>query len=229
MSKIRFTCPEIYRGIIPDPTPAVKCIPEYFRKLPLSHETGTPIANGTAKRCIPMLDALTQGFIISLCEDIIVIAKDGDINLYSEERFGFGIGTHNSEQLANHPRWDLPYGKLLWKFINPWIVTTEKNHSCLFTGPLNHLETRFKLMDGVVDTDTYHNQVNFPFIWTGGDGEFTLKKGTPLVQVIPFMREKYKLETGATDERKLTRTRLNLASIANNAYKTLFWHKRKDE
>ena len=227
MSTVHFTCDKRQQGVIPEPTPSIKCVPNYFKKLAQTHDVGSPFGNGTAKRCVPILDAFSQGFIIPLWEDIIIVTKDGDINLYTHPSKSAGIGTHLGEQLADHPRWNLPYGKLLWKFLNPWIVTTDKNYSCLFTSPLNHLETRFKLMDGVVDTDTYYDRVNFPFIWTGGDGEFTLEKGTPLVQVIPFKREKYNLSTGLVDNIKAEKTSDNLGTLAKNAYRRLFWHKRK--
>ena len=62
------------------------------------------------------------------------------------------------------------------------------------------MEKRFKVLDGVVDTDTYYNNINFPFIWTGGSGEFVIPKGTPLVQVIPFRRESSEFSVGAIDK-----------------------------
>lgn len=231
MSNIRFTCPELFSGIIPEPARATKFIPEYFKKIPPTLGTEIPTEDGTIKRCIPFLEALTQGFIIPLWADLIVVAKDGDLNMYSGND-GSGhwqLGTHLAGQLANHPRWDMPYGKLIWKFINPWGIETDKNYSCMFTSPLNHLETRFKVLDGVVDSDTYKANVNFPFMWTGGDGEFTIKKGTPLMQVIPFKREVYKCSIGVTDGRAAEKIRVSLTTLAHDSYKRLFWHKRKED
>ena len=93
-----------------------------------------------------------------------------------------------------------------------------------FTSPLNHLEGRFKLFDGVVDTDTYYTHVNFPFIFTGGDGEYLIEKGTPLVQVIPFKREKYSVKCEVTDAKKLKKANTKLATRLYDGYKKIFWH-----
>jgi hypothetical protein len=89
------------------------------------------------------------------------------------------------------------------------------------------METRFKVLDGVVDTDTYHNHVNFPFLWTGGDGEFFIPKGTPLVQVIPFVRSEAHLEVVALDETKVENVRSTLGTKLKNGYRDEFWSRRK--
>lgn len=227
MTNIRFNNREILDGIIPEPKPALKFAPNFYKNLPTTFDSGNPYDRGTAKRCIPVLDALSSGFIIPLWTDIVVIAKEGliDLHTYSEE---FPIGSHPAAQFTNHPRWDMPYGQLVWKFVNPWVVVTDKNYSCIFTSPMNHLEQRFKVLDGVVDTDSYPDRIHFPFIWTGGDGEFLLEKGTPLIQVIPFKREQYKMHIGIADEDKARKTRISLMTLAKHRYRKLFWHKRKD-
>ena len=53
-------------------------------------------------------------------------------------------------------------------------------------------ENRFELISGIVDTDTYANVINFPFILKKRNEQFLLKKGEAMVQVIPFKREKWK-------------------------------------
>ena len=114
------------------------------------------------------------------------------------------------------------------KFINPWLIETEEGYSCLFTSPLNHLERRIKILDGVVDTDTYYNNINFPFLWTGGDGEFFIPKGTPLVQVISFKREEYSLQIETVDNDKRANAQAKLGTHLRHAYRSEFWSKRKD-
>jgi hypothetical protein len=121
------------------------------------------------------------------------------------------------------------YGKLALKFMNPWVIETEAGYSCLFTSPLNHMETRFKILDGIVDTDSYYSEVNFPFLWTGGDGEFFIKKGTPLVQVIPIKREETSIEVCEVNQVKLLNTNAKLGTMMKDRYKTMFWSGRKEE
>ena len=131
---------------------------------------------------------------------------------------------HNYNQIPDHPMASRPYGKVPLKFINPWIVQTPPGYSCLFTSPLNHMETRLKILDGVVDTDEYYNNVNTPFVWTGGDGEFNIPKGTPLIQIIPFKRETYSVEYAAVDETRRVQTINTLGTIMSDGYKKLYRH-----
>ena len=74
------------------------------------------------------------------------------------------------------------------KFHNYWTIRTAKGWSCMFLPPLNRPDAVVEVFAGVVDTDTYTAPINFPFVATAADGVYTLEKGTPLVQVIPFRR-----------------------------------------
>src|SRR5919106_1332496 len=56
--------------------------------------------------------------------------------------------------------------------------------SCLFLPPINRPNGVIEVISGLVDTDSYRSPVNFPFVAVAPDGVHSLKKGTPLVQVI---------------------------------------------
>lgn len=224
---INFSCIKSLSGVIPQPVPAVKMTPDYFRKI--KPQMSNHPESGTAKRCVPFLDALSAGFIIPLWADMHVFAKDENININFPQNFpqGESLGTHSEQQLPGHPLSNLPYGKLLMKFINPWVIETEQGVSCLFTSPLNHFQRHFKIIDGVVDTDSYYNNINFPFLWTGGDGDFFFKKGTPLVQVIPFRRESITATFLETDNDRVNKTCAALGTKMRNGYRDEFWHNKK--
>lgn len=214
-------------GAIPSPVPALKAAPDYFKKL--KPQVDTNPSNGTVKRCVPFLDALGAGFILPLWADMYVVIKDGDMHFefpsnYPEQ----SISEHSFDQIKGHPLSDTDYGEVPLKFMNPWVIETEEGVSCLFTSPLNHMETRWKILDGVVDTDSYYNNINFPFLWTGGDGEFFVPKGTPLVQVIPFVRQKFELEVSEIDMDRRDKTQTMLGTKMKNGYRDSYWHKRKD-
>lgn len=225
--KVIFSCREHMSGVIPAPVSSLRVAPQYFRSV--KPQINNNPKSGTVKRCVPFLDALSSGFIISLWADMYVVAKNGDIEINFPPTFPQEetLGTHPESQIPDHPLSKNKYGNIQLKFINPWIVKTESGVSCLFTSPLNHMETRWKLLDGIVDTDTYYNNINFPFIWTGGDGEFFVPKGTPLVQVIPFRREQYELEISVTDIDNSDRVKSILGTKLKNAYRDEFWHKKK--
>ena len=225
MTTVKFLLNREYEGAFPRPVPAAKKIPDYFKRVPPMLDKHNPFTN-TVKRCMPFLDAMTQGFIIPLWADVFVRAKEGDLTVSFPRFFPMptSLEPHNYQQISDHPLSDTAYGKMPLKFISPWIIQTPPGYSCLFTSPLNHMETRLKLLDGVVDTDEYYNNVNSPFIWTGGDGEFNIPKGTPLIHIIPFKREVYSAEYGEIDESRRGRTIATLGTVMSEGYKKLYRH-----
>ncbi len=203
-------------------------MPSFFQKL--RPQTDAHPKSGTVKRCVPFLDTLTHGYIIPLWCDVYIRAFDGTINVEfpPDLPMSSSLSPHGYVQIEDHPLANKPYGNLPMKWHSPWGIKTPKGWSCLFTSPLNHLESRFKLLDGIVDTDTYYNQVNFPFIWTGGEGEFFIPRGTPLVQVIPYKRLKTKCAIVEEDTDKKQAVLGKMGSKFRNGYRTFFWHKKQE-
>ena len=228
MIRVTFSCAPHLEGVLAPPTPALRQAPAFFKALPAQSDAHP--ASGTVKRCVPFLEALSAGFILPLWADLYVKAERGEFRMDFPEGFvqEVTLAEHSYAQLAGHPRAGDPYGQLALKFINPWLVSTEPGISCLFTAPLNHLESRFKLLDGIVDTDRYYNPVNLPFLWTGGDGEFFIPRGTPLVQVIPFHRAPAKMALGVIDTDARDKVVARLGTRLRNAYREMFWHKGRE-
>jgi hypothetical protein len=227
--KINFFCDSHLVDVIPRPIPAIKAAPDYFKAIK-PQSNSNPIS-GTVKRCVPVIDALSAGFIIPMWCDVFVSASNNDLRIDFPPSFPQEgtLDRHSEAQIPNHPLSKNPYGNLPLKWVNPWVIETEPGVSCIFTSPLNHMETRFKLIDGVVDTDTYYNAVNFPFLWTGGHGDFFIPKGTPLVQVIPFRREEQSMEVAAIDVQRKNKVVSILGTKIKNAYREELWHGRKVE
>lgn len=227
--KVNFSCEKQLVGVIPEPVNSLRAAPEYFRKI--KPQSDSHPGSGTVKRCVPFLDALSSGFIIPFWSDVYVLARNGELSIDFPPNFPAqeSLGSHPIIQIPNHPLAHKPYGDMALKFINPWVIETDPGVSCIFTSPFNHMETRFKILDGIVDTDTYYNSINFPFIWTGGDGEFIIQRGTPLVQVIPFRRETFELEFSVTDSEKMQKVVGTLGTKLKNGYREEFWHNRKNK
>ena len=91
---------------------------------------------------------------------------------------------------------------------------------------MNRIETRFDIIAGVVDTDTYINTINFPFILNKRDQQFLIKKGEPMVQVIPFKRESWKMWSGFYLEKAHGKVLSMLNSEWVDRYKKMFWRKK---
>lgn len=198
--KLEFVCDPKDYGVIAEPQPAKAVIPEWFRKLPpvdKSHVTHTD--NGlTIKRCMPFLDALTTGWILPLAATVRLDIRDSGRTVEAGwELDRVMVSNHSMYQVAGNSREPRPP----CKFHNYWTIITPPGWSCLFVPPLNRPSPVFECIAGIVDTDTYHSLINFPFIATAPDGVYTLERGTPLVQVIPFKRETTSLAGDVRPER----------------------------
>lgn len=186
--KIEFVCNPADLGVIAEPQPAKTVIPDWFRKLPPVDKNHVHAKNNglTVKRCMPFLDAMTTGWILPLAATVRLEVRDvGQTVDAGWDIEHVMVSNHAMHQVAGNPREPRPP----CKFHNYWTILTPPGWSCLFVPPLNRPSPVFECIAGVVDTDTYHSLINFPFMTTAPDGVYTLERGTPLVQVIPFRRD----------------------------------------
>ena len=68
---------------------------------------------------------------------------------------------------------------------------------------MNNHDDRFSIIPGIVDTDTYNIEINFPFVVNGDKYpslRSLIKRGTPIVQVIPFKREQWRMKMESIDQ-----------------------------
>ena len=212
-----------FLDVWPHPCPASRFIPEEYKKL--KRFTEDNLHHPTLKTCMPFLDSLTAGYIISFDQDYLVDPVENDFSVVPANRELQNFGYHNKTQLPKE--WHKKTGENAGKFHNKWLIRTPPGYSCLFTQPMNRYgEDRFKIIDGIVDTDTYINTINFPFILNKRDKQFLIKKGEPMVQVIPFKRESWKMWSGFYYEKKHRQTLNLLLSEWVDKYKKFFWNKK---
>lgn len=211
------------------PVPARKIIPDWYKKTSSflggerSVEFGGTATNATVKKCIPFLDAMTSGYIIPTPTDVLVIKKDGE-TVFQWPDFSL-IGFQKSFQAEGYP--GLTPGKDVPKWKNPWGIVTPKGYSCFITTPI-HRESLFTVLEGVVDTDSYFNPIQFPFILKNPDWEGLIPAGTPMAQVIPFKRENFSMDVASDEEsiQKIFKSNKLLNSKFFDSYKKMFWDKK---
>jgi hypothetical protein len=199
------------------PELASKNIPDWYKNME-SYMGGTKKLNGhginqgTIKRCMPVFDAMTAGYLILLPADVNVSIKEytptdpktGEVipdlptkMMHHFEWCSFNtVGFHPVEQAPDHP---LHNGNPYPKWMNPWSIRTPKGYSTLFVQPM-HRDAPFTIMPGVVDTDKYFAPVNLPMVINDPDFEGLIPKGTPIAQVIPFKRDSWELQLGGQKE-----------------------------
>jgi len=185
---IEFICKEEYYTAIPEPIPANKVLPDWYRDLEGKLDGDIGLRESSVKRCMPFLDALSLGWIIPLPGEV-EIHYDEETKQYDyEDDFEEPLlGSHGPDQIGGVSN-EMSQFPIL-KFHNMWHIKVPEGYSLLITDPINRYEPRFKTFSGVVDADMYFNTINFPFLWTGGSFDGVLDVGTPMVQVIPFKRD----------------------------------------
>ncbi len=201
------------------PIPSILNIPQWYKNL--EHKKD----NKTVKVCMPFLDSLTAGYILKVPVDYYIehnvdtlgVKNTGfhssqknkdladEINLNYDKDGAF----HQTRQIKDSPLLEKNKNLPIHKINNPWIIKTPPGYSTLFVSPFNNSDDRFSIISGIVDTDTFDVEVNFPFIVNGDKYptlKTTIKRGTPYVQVIPFKRQKWKMkiDTLNNKQRKTT-------------------------
>lgn len=186
------------------PSPGVKEVPQWYKEMKTSsaddHSNGFQVGGSqTIKRCMPVLDAITAGYILKLHTDIQIKEEDGQHTFDWSFDTTKAITFHPAWQVVNYRNLELPYGAP--KLKNPWGIRTPKGYSCLFINPTHRPDIGIKILEGIVDTDKYTNSVQFPFLVDKGFTGF-IPAGTPVVQVIPFKRDSFRMAIGDANERQ---------------------------
>lgn len=212
---------------VPDdfaPKPAYTCIPDWYKNLE-SYMGGEKQPNGegstsaTIKRCMPVFDAITAGYILFTPVDVWISQRDGE-PWYEWPSYG-PIQFHPVEQAPTHPNRN-GHKTSYPKWINPWAIKTEPGYSVMFVQPF-HRESIFNILPAVVDTDQYDSPVNFPFVLNDVTYKGIIPAGTPMAQVIPFKRESWQMEIGNDEDRNnQNKTTIKLRSKFFDGYKSLF-------
>lgn len=187
---IEFYCDTPFEGVAPEPFPANKKMPDWYKQIPPFLSKREP--NGgkvkTSKKCLPLIDAMSVGYIIPLAGDQYVKTNHDASIVHigpTSREFPPLVERHMVEQVGGKTNL---FKTEPIKFINPWIIRTPPGWSTLFIPCLNFFEDRFLCLSGLVDTDKYVKEINFPGIWLKGDYDDILPAGTPLVTAIPVKR-----------------------------------------
>ena len=244
--EIEFSAHEDYFAFKEDyPTPIKLNIPEWYKKLEHS------IQKMTIKGCMPFLDTLTSGYLLKMPQDFNVRHNvdnknnEGEIFKDSFQTFGLhrmtqllyakqinlnsGTDIHYLKQVEGSPFIEKNKNLPFYKILNPWKIKTPKGYSCLFLPPLNNSDDRFSIIPGIVDTDTYIKEINFPIILNGDKYpvlETIIKKGTPYVQIIPFKRDSWKMSIRPRKQKEIQNHNLFYELKLLNIYKEKYWNKK---
>lgn len=214
MKKIKFS--SVRPGIdYNEPKPASRIIPSWFRKF-------SAVVDGqeTVKKCVPFLDAMTSGYMMTLASDVYV--ENGKIQGVSEDL----MVTEHSESQVGEMKIPYEYIRKPFKWMNYFILRTPRGYSTMFTHPMNRPDLPFYTISGVVDTDKFPLQVNFPF-FLRKDFVGIIPAGTPIAQAIPFKRLDWEMSVDTTTPYETPAFAHSMHNPPFAYYKRNFWSRKK--
>jgi hypothetical protein len=235
MKLMRFFAPEKMQGFA-DPKPAKSFIPDWYKDAEVSYEEHGHKTFGL-KTCMPYLDALTSGYILSTPVDLYINEEKNDLaHLFNYDdtslnirwggppQFGEFIGERSAKSGATMPRPAGHYPNHL-VFRGYWAIKTPRGYSMLMTQPLNRHDLPFTIASGIVDSDKYFAPGNIPFFVKKGFSG-VVPKGTPIAQLIPIKRETW---TSYPNDPYLAEKDMIQGAIVRNkgtSYKKKFWQRK---
>ena len=199
---IEFSTSEDYLDTNQDhPEPASHFIPAWYKKLNYKHD------HKTAKGCMPFLDTLTAGYILKVPQDYRIAH-----NILNEE-----TNKMDSYQGVAHsapgPHVNLNYGDR--SYHEPFQLLGSKQLEKNKNLPFHKISNPW-----IIKTPPGYGD-KYPTIDT------TIEKGTPYVQVMPFLRDNWKMKITKRDTEKYKRWYYFYGLAFMNNYKKLFWKKKK--
>ena len=182
-------------------------------------------SNAGMKTCLPFLDALTCGYTIELSCDVQVKIMNGNpVVTWLQVPDPISRRDHS---LA--PTLPVPIGcyseHFTWK--TPCAISVPKGYSVLLTHPINRFDLPFITYTGLADGDVcIPGEIPIPF-FLKKDFEGIIKKGTPILQLIPIKRESWISRKNNSLIEKSKKIHYIGSTISSGYYKLTRWHKKE--
>lgn len=183
----------------------------------------------TAKKCVPLTDFLTSGYLLKFSTDIFI---DPMVPLEGDEVSFICKTKYDNQTVTFHPYEQLETpidGKkhTYIKFRNFWVIKTPPGYSCLFMQPLRLGSGNFVMLPGIVDTDKYDDCINFPGYLTVTK-DFKINCGDPMMMVFPFKRDAWEMEISKSNfNANESNVFLTIHRYFDNVYRNFFHEKKR--
>jgi hypothetical protein len=222
--------------VFPDPEPIIKNLPEWFKEQEAYVSNNLDVIQGTqlttVKKCTAFFDIVSCGYVLK-CPYDLYIDTTGENPIYDIPQTLKGlnppmIGSHVNSQISKYPIDNDLYESDLLRINMVWLIKTPLQYSSLIIDVQHGDKIPIKAVSAIVDTDTFLTDGLFSFIVKKGY-KGIIKKGTPLVQVIPIKRDIWVSEK-INDNKILDQLRSQryiIRSVFSNGYKKYFWNKKE--
>jgi len=233
VNEIEFVALDKYAfEVCPKPFPASQALPQWWKDASpyIKNEKnidGKKIivenleSNASFKKCTPMLDLLSSGYIVPLWSDVQV-RYENELPVITWRVTKNVFESHATQEVETPSG----YQKSQFKFLNQWVPKLPKGYSALIIACPGYPNNPFRAMQAIIDYDkTTHALLPPMFLKEGFEG--IVEKGTPMFQIIPFKRNNWKskfsfLESGQS---LINTDRDTNATIVNNYVKN-FWERK---
>ena len=210
--------------------PSKKHIPVWYKKISKWKNNKMFTEDGglqtTLRHCMPFLETMTLGYMVTLPYDLYVQDKDGFPYLgwkkiENEKQPSWRKETANIN-LVPTGHYPVEY---IWNFCTSFSVP--KGCSLLITHPLNRHDLPFTTLSGVIDGSfVTQSHGSYPFYLKKGF-EGLIPQGTPIAQLIPFSQENWESKKIDGLVKKGEINRISSDQIFENWYKKKFWQKKE--
>jgi IS1 family transposase len=152
----------------------------------------------TIKKCMPVLDYLTSGYLLSFITDCFIDPNPKMVEQETDniKNFSWFTPDNNTNVIANyhiHNQCPVHINNNRHHYIKfglPWSIKTPPGYSSLIYQPYYEFESRIKLFPAIVDTDSLDSILSVPG-YINSKEAFMIEAGSPLVAVFPFKRDEW--------------------------------------
>jgi len=207
--------------------PIKNVLPDWYKKTPMF--TGkTPVIedyskNITLKACMPFFDSLMSGYVVTTWQDLQVKKDEQGFPRITWLVEPNPLTVRNAESSDKLP---IPAGcnstPFSWKL--PTAIKTPKNYSLLALHPMNRFDLPFITLSAIIDAEKTLFSGNLPF-FIKEDFEGIIPSGTPIMQLIPFKKENWKLEEDSTIQEEAAKNFFLTRTVLSGYYKKTQWRK----
>jgi hypothetical protein len=219
------------------PKPASNIVPDWYKKEKnFSNGKNNFLDSlnsnvvGTYKLCVPLIDTMTSGYLITLPADIVV-RNDGTNGNYVP-MVTWLVDWEILDHLETNAALSYPtpqgFNKEIFRWSFDFQTITPDGYSCWITHPSHRWDLPFLTINGFVDTDKHPSDLRLPFFFKEGFVG-VIPEGTPVAQLIPIKRENWKSEKGNLDPQwKFIKRNSNKIRFIRT-YKDKYWSRKKYE
>lgn len=215
----------LHPSILYKPYPASENIPTWFDRLGIENHGSL-----TVKRCRGVADIINSGYLINWPFDATILKNNEDkleiIRTRTMDRTPFH--PHPSIQVEGYPDFNLhSQANGIDKITTPYRIVTPPGTSILVQQPPYRPELKVDVMPGIIDSDTFYGEFNVLFMIKdySGDRKIKIKAGTPLAQIIPFVRGEWEIKYDKINPDKLS-TSNALSENVDSFYTKYLWEKK---